>query len=133
VPESISFQRMIHRIHTGEELTQDFTVYGFGNTPHTYNEVLYPGDRRNCASCHRSGTQNVPPAVGADPVVTQRDFFSPQGPGTASCLGCHDNEDAAAHAFLNTTTFPGSTRPSEACGTCHGDGAEWSVDKSHAR
>lgn len=132
-PESVSFQRMIHRIHTGEELTQEMTIYGFGNTPHDYTEVLYPGDRRNCLSCHISGTQNVPPAVGADPVVTLRDYFSPQGPGTASCLGCHDNEDAAAHAYLNTTTFPGSTKPSEACGTCHGAGAEWSVDKSHAR
>ena len=28
--ESIDFKRMIHRIHTGEELTQDYTVYGFG-------------------------------------------------------------------------------------------------------
>ncbi|MCM2316604.1 MAG: OmcA/MtrC family decaheme c-type cytochrome [Thermoanaerobaculia bacterium] len=132
-PESVSFQRMIHRIHSGEELTQPYTVYGFGGTPFDFTEVLYPGDRRNCLSCHISGTQNVPPAVGADPVVTLRDFFSPQGPGTASCLGCHDNEDAAAHAFLNTTNFPGSTKPSEACGTCHGAGAEWSVDKSHAR
>ena len=31
--ESIDFKRMIHRIHTGEELTQDFTIYGFGTPP----------------------------------------------------------------------------------------------------
>lgn len=133
LPESVSFQRMIHRIHTGEELTQPYTVYGFGGTPFDFTEVLYPGDRRNCLSCHVSGTQQLPVAIGAAPVVTLRDYFSPQGPGTASCLGCHDNEDAAAHAYLNTTTFPGSTKPSEACATCHGAGKEWSVDKSHAR
>lgn len=131
--ESISFQRMIHRIHTGEELTQDYTVYGHGGSENNYNEVLYPGDRRNCVSCHRSNTQNLPVAVGAGPVTTARDYFSPQGPGTASCLGCHDNEDAAAHAYLNTTYFGGSTKPSEACATCHGANSEWSVSKSHAR
>jgi len=131
--ESVSFQRLIHRIHTGEELTQDFTVYGFGNVAINFNEVLFPGDRRNCSSCHTGSTYNLPVAVGAAPVVTPRDYFSPQGPGTASCLGCHDNEDAASHAYLNTTTFPGSTKPSEACATCHGANSEWSVSKVHAR
>jgi OmcA/MtrC family decaheme c-type cytochrome len=132
-PESISMQRMIHRIHTGEELTQDLTIYGFGNTPHNYNEVLYPGDRRNCASCHAANTHQVPPPPGAGAVTTLRDYFSPQGPGTASCLGCHDSQDAAAHAYLNTTMFPNSTNPAESCGVCHGTNAEWAVDKVHAR
>ncbi|HET7706310.1 MAG TPA: hypothetical protein VFM36_09510, partial [Thermoanaerobaculia bacterium] len=132
-PESISFQRMIHRIHTGEELTQDLTIYGFGNTAHNYNEVLFPGDRRNCASCHAANTHQVPPPPGAAPVTTLRDYFTKQGPGTAACLGCHDSQDAAAHAYLNTTTFPNSTSPAEACGVCHGTNAEWAVDKVHAR
>src|SRR5581483_8674349 len=44
-PESISLQRLVHRIHTGEELTQDFTVYGFGGSKNTFNEVTFPGDR----------------------------------------------------------------------------------------
>ncbi|MFA6957476.1 MAG: OmcA/MtrC family decaheme c-type cytochrome [Thermoanaerobaculia bacterium] len=126
--QSISMQHMIHRIHTGEELTQEYILAG-----DPFDEALYPGDRRNCAACHVNNGQNLPVAAGADPVLTERDFFSPQGPGTAACLGCHDNEDAASHAYLNTTTFPGSTKPSEACGTCHGANSEWSVAKSHAR
>jgi OmcA/MtrC family decaheme c-type cytochrome len=130
-PQSVSFQRMIHRIHTGEELTRDFSVYGFGGTLHNYNEVVYPGDRRNCTHCHVSGTQQLPSE--GDPVISPRDFFSPLGPGTAACLGCHDNRDAAAHAFLNTANFPGSTDPAEACGACHGPGKDNSVDESHAR
>jgi OmcA/MtrC family decaheme c-type cytochrome len=133
-PESVSFQRLIHRIHTGEELTQDFTIYGFGGTPNNFNEVRFPGDRRNCAKCHVSTAAYVPPLpTGIASVNTPRDYFSPQGPATAACLGCHDNKDAAAHAYLNSATFPGSTTPSEACATCHGSGKDWAVDRVHAR
>jgi OmcA/MtrC family decaheme c-type cytochrome len=133
-PESIAFKRMIHRIHTGEQLAQEYTVYGFGGNPTNFNEVRYPGDRRDCLQCHASAsTYDLPLPLGTLPVITQRDFFSPQGPGTAACLGCHSNVDAAAHAFLNTATFPGATTPAEACATCHGAGNDWAVDKVHAR
>ncbi len=127
--ESLSFQRMIHRIHSGEDLTNDFTTWA--SSAHNFNEILYPGDRRNCAKCHTSTSMNLPVAKDAAAVITPRDYFSPQGPGTAACLGCHDNRDAAAHAYLNTTTFAG--QPAEACGACHGANSEWSVAKVHAR
>jgi OmcA/MtrC family decaheme c-type cytochrome len=132
-PESVSMQRMIHRIHTGEELTQDYTVYGFYTPPNppnpvNFNEVRYPGDRRNCLACHvNTASYGIPISTSVDSVITQRDYFSPQGPATASCLGCHDTRDAAAHAYLNTAPF------GEACGACHGTGNEWGVDKVHAR
>jgi OmcA/MtrC family decaheme c-type cytochrome len=135
-PESIALKRMIHRIHTGENLTQDFTIYGFGNPPsqNNFNDVRYPGDRRDCVQCHTStSTYNLPLPTGQIPVITQRDFFSPQGPATAACLGCHDNVDVAAHAFLNTANFPGAAGPAEACATCHGDGKDHDVVKVHAR
>jgi OmcA/MtrC family decaheme c-type cytochrome len=135
VPESISFQRMIHRIHTGENLTQDFTIFGFGGSRNNFNEVRFPGDTRNCAKCHASTAAYTLPLQQTDiaSVVTLRDYFTPQGPATAACLGCHDNKDAAAHAFLNTATFPGSTIPAEACATCHGTGKDHSVEKAHTR
>ena len=123
-------QRMIHRIHSGHNLTQDYTVYGFGGTPHNYNHVGYPQDRRNCDACHVNNSHLLP-IPQSDPVITLRDYFSPQGPATSACLGCHDTIDAAAHAFLNTTTF--GTQPAEACAVCHGAGKTWSVEKSHAR
>jgi hypothetical protein len=66
-------------------------------------------------------------------VTTLRDFFTPHGPGTAACLGCHDSQDAAAHAYLNTVLFPGAANPAEACATCHGTGKDWSVEKVHAK
>jgi len=128
-PESIDFKRMIHRIHTGEELTQDFTVYGFGGSENNYNHVLYPGDRRDCTSCHVDGTWNVPATMppGRLPTETLRDWYSPQQPTAAACLGCHDSQAAAAHAYVNTAPF------GEACAACHGVNADFSVDKAHAR
>ncbi len=130
-PESIALKRMIHRIHSGENLTQEYTVYGFSGLPTHFNEVRYPGDRKDCVQCHTStSTYNLPLPVGQIPVITLRDYFSPQGPATAACLGCHDNIDAAAHAYLNTVTTPFF---GEACASCHGDGKDWDVVKVHAR
>ncbi len=130
-PESILLKRMIHRIHSGENLTQEYSVYGHSGTPTPFNEVRYPGDRKDCVQCHTSAsTYNLPLPNGAIPAITLRDYFSPQGPATSACLGCHDNIDAAAHAYLNTVTTPFFA---EACASCHGDGKDWDVVKVHAR
>lgn len=132
-PESISMAYMIHRIHAGSTLTRDFTVYGFGNSAHNYNEVGYPTDLRVCTNCHVNNSQQLPPPVGTVATVAPREFFSPMGPGTAACLGCHDTRDAAAHAFLNTAFFPGSDQPAESCAACHGPGSDMSVDRVHSK
>jgi OmcA/MtrC family decaheme c-type cytochrome len=125
--ESFSFQRMIHRIHTGEELTQPYNI----GTGFSANEIRYPGDRRDCVKCHTATGYTIPLAdergAAIASVLTPNDYFTPQGPGTAACLGCHDNRDAAAHAYLNTAPF------GEACASCHGAGHEYGVDKVHAR
>jgi OmcA/MtrC family decaheme c-type cytochrome len=129
--ESGAFKRLIHRIHTGTNLTQDYTIWG--GTPTNFNGIRFPGDRRDCLTCHVAGAYTLPVTPDAVPVVTPRDYFSPQGPGTAACVGCHDNRDAAAHAYLNTVNFPGASGPTEACGTCHSTGGDWAVEKVHAR
>jgi len=133
-PESISFQRMIHRIHTGDQMTQNYTVYGFGNSVNDFSDVTYPGDRRDCVRCHTSmDTAGLPTAPGTLDVVTLRDYYSPRGSGTTACTGCHDDSNTAAHAYIYTTTFPGSSTPAEACGTCHNANGDWSSTKVHAR
>jgi OmcA/MtrC family decaheme c-type cytochrome len=132
-PESIALKRLIHRIHSGENLTQNFTIYGFGASVNNFNEVRFPGDRRNCAKCHAGSSFALPLPASEENVTTLRDFFTPQGPATAGCLGCHDNRDAAAHAFLNSTTFGGAGQATESCATCHGTGRDWDVAKVHAR
>jgi OmcA/MtrC family decaheme c-type cytochrome len=129
--ESIDFKRMIHRIHTGEELTQNFTIYGFGGSVNNFNEVRFPGDRKDCLKCHASTAayQVIEDAVAEGRLSTQtpRDYFSPQGPNAAACLGCHDSRAAEAHAFQMTAPF------GESCEACHGSDADFAVDKVHAR
>lgn len=128
--ESIDFKRLIHRIHTGDELTQDFTIYGFGGSVNNFNGVRYPGDRRDCEKCHLPGTENVPdnPSFGVLlPTNTPRDYFSPMQWTATACLGCHDTRSTAAHAFTSTSPF------GEACAACHGTDLDFSVAKVHAR
>ena len=123
---------MIHRIHNGENITQDLTIYGYNHSVNNFNEVTFPGDVMRLREVPCRFVVRSASADGDRPVITLRDYFSPQGPSTSACLGCHDNQDAAAHAWLNTTTFPGWDTPSEACASCHGAGKDWAVDKVHA-
>ncbi|MBI2821580.1 MAG: hypothetical protein HYX74_05095, partial [Acidobacteria bacterium] len=124
--QTIHFKFLIHRLHTGEELTRDFTVYGFNRSVHNFNELRFPGDRRNCEKCHE-GTSWTVPTKGILPTVAPREFYSPIGPNAAACLACHDHLDAAAHAYTMTSPF------GEACSACHGTGADFDVAKVHAR
>jgi OmcA/MtrC family decaheme c-type cytochrome len=127
--ESVDFKRMIHRIHTGEALSQEYTVYGFGGSVNNFNKVLFPGDLRDCEKCHIAGTQQVleDPPPDLLPTVTLRDWYTPMQHYAAACLGCHDAKPAAAHAFQMTAPF------GEACFVCHGAGTDFDVDKVHAR
>ncbi|MCL6508177.1 MAG: OmcA/MtrC family decaheme c-type cytochrome [Bryobacteraceae bacterium] len=126
-PESVNFVTMIHRIHAGEEQVRDFTIYGFGNVPHNYNEVRYPGDLRNCNACHVNNSQQVPLDARLLPVTDPRGWLNPVGPTTSACTGCHAPVYAASHALANTTQL------GESCAACHKAGAEFSVDRVHAR
>ena len=129
--ESVNFRVMIHKIHTGAELDdrlKPYVVFGFGNRPHDYSEVEFPGDRAKCATCHIDGTQQLPLAAGILPTTAPRDLFNPAPPTTSACLSCHTSLSAAAHADLNI-----SDRFGEACAVCHGPEADFSVDRVHAR
>lgn len=126
-PQSINFRFMIHRIHTGEELTRDFTVYRTRGV-FNFNEIGFPGDRRNCAKCHVGNSYTLPLPETMANTLAPREFYSPLGPAASACLGCHDSKKAAAHA--ETMTAPKS---GEACAACHGQGAEFAVEKVHQR
>jgi len=127
-PESINLKTMVHKIHTGEELTNDFTVMGHGNSVNNFNEVAYPGDRRNCGGCHMAGTYNLPLPEGLISQASPRDYINPMQPVTGACLSCHTSQSTAAHAVLQTSETLG-----ESCNTCHGPNAEAAVTKAHAR
>jgi OmcA/MtrC family decaheme c-type cytochrome len=125
--QSIDLRMMIHQIHTGHELTEDYTIYGRGGTPHNYNEVGYPGDRRNCAGCHVNGSEQLPLEETAIQVNNPRGMLNPVGPTAAACTSCHTSVYAASHALVNTS------RLGESCAACHGPNADFSVSRSHAR
>ncbi|HNR37124.1 MAG TPA: cytochrome c3 family protein, partial [Candidatus Hydrogenedentes bacterium] len=127
-PESVNFKNLIHKIHTGEELSQDpYTVYGFGNTPHNYNHVRFPSDRRNCEICHLPGKYGLPLPAGVAPtVITQGGtLVETISPATAACTSCHDSPAAIAHSMVMS---PGGV---DTCVFCHGVGAEADITVTH--
>jgi OmcA/MtrC family decaheme c-type cytochrome len=122
----ISFQVMIHRIHTGSNLTNSYVVGGTD-----FKEVTYPGDRRDCTACHVGTSYQVPLPATNLAVTTPNWYWTPTLPTAAACLGCHDTTTTAAHAFINTTVLGGKSV--ESCEVCHKESADFAVTKVHAR
>ncbi len=125
--ETLHFKNLIHKIHTGENLTTDFTVYDAGS-PENFNEVRFPGDRRNCAKCHVNNSNQLPLPDGVLPTVSPRGWMNPTQPIAAACLACHTEKPVAAHASIMTSPTLG-----ESCEACHGRDAQFSIDRVHAR
>jgi len=119
-PQTINFRTHIHRIHTGEELKNEWTV------GRNYNGLRFPGDRRDCAKCHVNKSNQLPLPGGMAWTDTPALFYTPTGPAASACLGCHDGINAAAHTYLMTAPF------GESCPVCHEEGADFAVSKVHA-
>ena len=128
---SIHFKYMVHSIHRGENLTKPYSVgshdYAWLNEDGEIEGLEYPGDLRNCEACHAGNTYQVPDSEGLLPTAAPKALWDPLQPTAAACLSCHDNDDAAVHAYAYTTFF------GETCGDCHGEGQNAAVDKVHAR
>lgn len=127
--QGIHFKYLIHHVHRGTDLTREFSV---GND--NFNGLRFPGDLRDCETCHVEESYTIAADNGEFPVlpdllptVAPADLFSPLPPITAACIACHDTQAAAAHAYTMTAPF------GEGCGACHGRGAEFAVEKVHAR
>jgi OmcA/MtrC family decaheme c-type cytochrome len=140
-PQAIDFAYMIHRIHTGEELTAmgaGYTVVGFGGSHNDFSEVRYPafspsgspGDRRNCSMCHVNGSEtNLPSGLNA--MTNPQSPVNPTPRVTAVCTGCHADLPALAHAVANTASLSGQSV--ESCAACHRASADFSVTRVHAQ
>lgn len=124
--ETLDFKNLIHKLHTGKKLENDFTIFD-AQEPENLNQVRYPGDRRNCSKCHEGTSYQLPLPKNLLATITPRGFFSPTPPTATACLACHDSLSAAAHAFVNIAPF------GEACATCHAEDAQFAVTKMHAR
>jgi OmcA/MtrC family decaheme c-type cytochrome len=120
--QSVDFSVQIHSIHRGSDLTNPYTL---GTT--NYQTVLFPGDLRDCTTCHNTGTYLVE-NIGAKAAVASPGGFTKTTPPTsAACQGCHDDVGTASHALANTTSL------GESCTACHSAGMEFSVDRVHQR
>ena len=131
--QAIDMPVMIHRIHTGEDAVPGgqltpYIVYGFGASVNDFSDVRFPGDRRNCDTCHVNGSQQVPVPATRIQVTNPRAFVTPMGPTAAACTACHTDKSTVAHTQLNTSPTLG-----ESCDVCHGVTSAFSVDKVHAR
>ncbi len=120
--QTVNYATQIHSIHRGNALTNPYML-GTVN----YQEVGFPGDLRDCSTCHMPGTYNVESVKAVAPVQSPGSYIPAMNPVTAACLGCHDSKAAASHALANTNSL------GEACGACHGASSEFSPDKAHAR
>jgi OmcA/MtrC family decaheme c-type cytochrome len=120
--QSVNFAWQIHSIHRGESLRNPYVL---GST--NYQEVRFPGDLRDCTTCHVDSTYRVE-NVGAQANVASPGGFTPTTPPiSAACQGCHDDKATASHALANTTAL------GESCTACHSAGEQFSVDRVHQR
>jgi OmcA/MtrC family decaheme c-type cytochrome len=131
-PQAVNFAQMIHKIHTGEDLRDEnpnyqFTIYGFGGSKNDFTDVHFPGDRRDCATCHVNGSEQLPLQDGLQQVADPRGLINPVGPITSACTGCHTAVHAASHALANATQL------GESCEVCHEQDAAFSINKVHSR
>jgi OmcA/MtrC family decaheme c-type cytochrome len=120
--QSVNFATQIHSIHRGSNLANPYTL---GTT--NYQSVLFPGDLRDCSTCHVNNSYQVDSVGAVAPVQSPGGFTPTTQPISAACQGCHDDKATASHALSNTSTL------GEACVTCHGVNAQFSVDTVHAR
>lgn len=126
-PQTVDFRTMIHKIHTGSDLNSEYTVYGFGGSKHDFTEVEFPGDRRDCGTCHINNSYQLPLRSNLLPVQTPRGYMPATGPTAAACLACHTTQSAASHAMAMTSSI------GESCAVCHAPDADFAIDKVHAR
>ncbi len=121
-PTSINLRVMIHRIHSGEELTQK--PYTVANA--NFSNVVFPGNLAACLTCHKAGTFGLPTGTTPTIVTQANQVVSTSSPIRAVCTSCHDSKPASGHLDLMTTSTG-----IETCQVCHGAGKEFDVAKVH--
>ena len=150
-PQAINFALMVHKIHTGvslkENFNQDYVVVGFGGSHNSFGVafasvpasipntgVRYPAmgptgavqDTAECYVCHVNGSESVLP-IGKNAVVDPQGLLNPAPTTTSACTACHLNQSAFAHASVNTDPKFG-----ESCDICHGTGGVYAATQVHA-
>jgi OmcA/MtrC family decaheme c-type cytochrome len=136
--QSLNFNFMIHRIHTGVNLAAQGASYimiSHNGRVVDFSGTLYPvmygdgttGDTQICSMCHVNNSEaNLP--IGLNLVTNPQYWINPTvQPVSSSCSGCHASKAEAAHFLANTDSL------GESCTTCHAAGAQFAVDAVHAQ
>jgi OmcA/MtrC family decaheme c-type cytochrome len=129
-PTSINFRTLIHRLHSGGQLTAPLIVYGFGGTQYDFSHLVFPGNLASCQTCHLPGSYGLPLASGVQPTSVFQNglLIDSTLPIRSTCTSCHDSQAVAGHAELQTTASG-----IETCEVCHGPGKEFDVTRVHNR
>ena len=129
----LTMSTLTHKIHAGRLLStspggENYTIWGFNNTPFDYADVGFPQDLRNCAKCHTS--QN--------PTTPQGDQWK-SVPSQEACLTCHASNTGSswdtshlrfATALYGPTAVARSLTNADCLG-CHRQGSNLGADTVH--
>jgi OmcA/MtrC family decaheme c-type cytochrome len=112
---TVAFNQMVHKIHSGSSLTQPepYRIVGFRQSVHDFSTVTLPQETQNCTTCHQ----------GEDGEAWRT------RPNVGSCTACHDylrfNEGGLAACSLVGSretapcNHPGATAATANCAECH--------------
>ncbi len=131
----LNLATMVHKIHAGKLLYsklaaggEDYTIWGYQNSKHSYADVGFPQDLRNCTKCHS----------GANPNTPQGDNWKTK-PSKEACLTCHASNTGSAWDTLHKVVAgefvaagaPALALPNQECARCHGAGSVLSAESVH--
>ncbi|MDD5334999.1 MAG: OmcA/MtrC family decaheme c-type cytochrome, partial [Rhodoferax sp.] len=131
----LNLATMVHKIHAGKLLYsklaaggEDYTIWGYQNSKHSYADVGFPQDLRNCTKCHS----------GANPNTPQGDNWKTK-PSKEACLTCHASNTGSAWEILHKVVAgefvaagaPASALSNQECARCHGAGSVLSAESVH--
>ena len=106
---TVDMKVMAHKIHHGENLPSiiaggQYCIYGFNDSQHCYDDVVYPQAIQNCSGCHDETDPETPDAS---------NWY--EQPTIEACGACHDDVDFASGANHGSGIVADNTM----CVTCH--------------
>jgi len=133
----LTLATMAHKIHAGKLLKskltagqggEDYTIWGYQNSKHSYAEVGFPQDLRNCTVCHS----------GANPKTPQGDNWKTK-PTKEACLSCHANKTGSVweslHKIVAVARYGAAAQATALtnadCADCHKVGSTVSSERVH--
>ncbi len=127
----LNLATMVHTIHAGKMLKEElglgvegYTIWGFRDSKHSYGDVGFPQDLRNCTKCHSGDNPNTP----------QGDNWKTK-PSKEACLTCHSGGPASAwnedHTIFNNGIDASANMVNSQCAGCHKPGSNISPERVH--